>query len=278
MNEKLLFGASAIAILLAGAVSAQTTAFTLDGATDDAIDDLEELIDDERNPEIRVFGNEGRTPGTYGSLAFRASSTSNDGDTNSDVGLGLRYGSYDGVNGFDVTGNFKYGVTNGVETENQLLAGIDYRRDFGTAFFGYGKAEASFDRLTTTTGEFVQDIFVGVGAGYRIVDTGDVQWSVQAGPGYRFGQVVGAADVSEAAISVSSNAYYSLSDTVYLTNDTDVIYSEFATTVTNELAVSVSLTDTLSLRTSYATKFNDQTDDTFSDAENTFGASVIYSF
>ena len=57
-----------------------------------------------------------------------------------------------------------------------------------------------------------------------------------------------------------------------------MIYSETATTVTNDLALSVALTDTLALRTSYTTNFNDQTDATFSDAENTFGVSVVYNF
>jgi putative salt-induced outer membrane protein len=114
--------------------------------------------------------------------------------------------------------------------------------------------------------------------GYRIFNDAGTQWSVQAGPGYRVAEVVGGSDVSEAAASVSSNFYKSLTDTTYVTNDTDVIYSEFATTVTNELALNVSLTDALTLRTSYATNYNDQTDNTFSDAENTFGVAAVYSF
>ncbi|MEJ6396299.1 DUF481 domain-containing protein [Yoonia sp. 208BN28-4] len=278
MNTTTLVMSAALASLIAGAASAQTTAFANDGATAQAVDDLEEQIADDRDRDIGSFGNEGRTVGSYGSVAMRASSTSNDGDTNADVGIGLRYGTYDGVNGFDVTASFKYGQTNGTETENQLLAGVDYRRDFSDAFFGYGKVEASFDRLTTTVGEYEQDVFVGAGLGYRIFNTDDLQWSIQAGPGYRIAEVVGGDTVNEAAASVSNNVYYSLSDVAYITNDTDVIYSEFATTVTNELAVNVALSDTLSLRTSYATKYNDQTDDAFSDAENTFGASVVYNF
>jgi putative salt-induced outer membrane protein len=65
---------------------------------------------------------------------------------------------------------------------------------------------------------------------------------------------------------------------VYITNDTDVIYSDFATTLSNDLTLNVALTDTLALRTSYATRFNDQTDNSFSDGENTFGVSAVYNF
>ena len=162
--------------------------------------------------------------------------------------------------------------------KNQLLAGADYRRDLSDAFFAYGKVDVGFDKLTTTVGEYSQDVFVGAGIGYRILNSADTQWSVQAGPGYRVAQVVGGEDINEFAASVSSNFFYSLSDNTYLTNDTDVIYSEFATTVGNELAVNVALSDSMTLRTSYATRFNNETDSSFSDAENTFGVSAVYSF
>jgi putative salt-induced outer membrane protein len=63
-------------------------------------------------------------------------------------------------------------------------------------------------------------------------------------------------DIPDVAFSVSSNVFKSLSDATYVTNDTDVIYSETATTVTNELALNVAMTETLSLRTSLTTFLN----------------------
>ncbi len=273
-----VFIIAAISGFVATGAFAASDVFANDGAAADAVTDLEEQIADDADRGVAAFGTEGREVGTYGSLAFRASSTSNDGDTSADMGVGLRYGAFDGVNGFDLTASFKYGMVNGVVTENQLLAGADYRRNLNDTLFVYAKADAAFDRLTTTVGEYTQDVFLGAGLGYRIINTNDVQWSLQAGPGYRLAEVYGGADVSEAAASVSSNLFYSLSDTAYVTNDTDVIYSEFATTATNELALSVLLSDKLSLRTSYSTSFNNQTDSSFADAENTFGASVVYNF
>lgn len=273
-----VFVIAALGGFIASAAVAQTTAFANEDAAADAVSDLEEQIAEDAERDVSRFGNEGRDVGTYGSVALRGTSTSNDGATSSDFGVGLRYGTFDGVNGIDVTASYAYGSENGVQSENSLLAGIDYRRDFGDTIFAYAKADASFDKLSTTPGEYSQDIFVGAGIGYRIFNDADFQWSVQAGPGYRIAEVVGGGEVKEAAASLSSNVFNSLTDTTYITNDTDVIYSEFATTVTNELAVNVALTDTLSLRTSYATNFNDQTDSTFKDAENTFGVSVVYNF
>lgn len=272
-----VFIIAAISGFTAVAANAQTTTFANDGAADASVEAIEDSITDSAR-DVGTFGNEGRTIGSYGSVSLRGTSTSNDGDTSSDVGVGLRYGTFDGKNGIDVTAAFVYGEDNGVETDNNLQMGLDYRRDFNQSMFAYAKANASFDKLSTTVGEYEQDIFVGAGLGYRIFNSADTQWSVQAGPGYRAANLVGGGEVSEAAASVSSNIFKSLTDTTYVTNDTDVIYSETATTVTNDLALNVALTDTLTMRTSYTTNYNDLTDDTFSDAENTFGISVVYNF
>lgn len=269
---------AAISGFVATGAMAQTSAFDNADAAADAVESIEESITDAAERDVNKFGNEGREVGSYGSVSLRGTSTSNDGATSSDVGVGLRYGTFDGVNGFDVTGAFVYGEDDGVETENNLQVGMDYRRDLNDTMFAYAKANASFDKLSTTVGEYEQDIFVGAGLGYRIFNTADTQWSIQAGPGYRAADVVGGGEVSEAAASVSSNLFKSLTETTYLTNDTDVIYSETATTVTNDLALNVALTDTLTMRTSYTTNFNDQTDASFSDAENTLGVSVVYNF
>ena len=80
------------------------------------------------------------------------------------------------------------------------------------------------------------------------------------------------------AASVSSNFYRSLSQTSYVTNDTDVIYSESSTLVNNDLALNVAMTNTLSLRTSLTTSFDDSIDNDFGDASNTLGVSVVYNF
>ena len=273
-----IFVAAVITGFIANGAVAQTSTFDNQDRSADAVEALEEQIADDADRGIGAFGTEGRQTGSYGSVSLRGTSTTNDGDKSADLGVGLRYGTFDGVNGIDVTASFAYGTENGEVTENNLLAGVDYRRNFGDALFGYAKADVAFDRLSTTVGEYSQDVFVGAGLGYRIFNDADTQWSIQAGPGYRVAEVVDGENVEEWAASVSSNFFKSLSDNTYITNDTDVIYSEFATTVTNELALNVDVSESLTLRTSYATNFNDQTDSTFSDAENTLGVAVVYNF
>ena len=271
-----IFTAALVAAMATSSVAAQPTAFDGRGAAVDFNDDLEEQMEDDR--DLDAFGTEGREIGDYGSIALRYTSNSNDGDTSNELGVGLRYGWCDGVNGIDTNASYAFGSENGTTTENTLLLGADYRRNLNDRVFAYAQTDLAIDRLTMTVGEYEQDIFVDAGIGYRIYHNNDIQWSVQAGPGYRVADVVGGADVDEVAASVSSNLYVSLTDQVYLTNDTDVITSDFATTLSNDFAVNVALTATLALRTSYATRFNDQTDDKFSDGKNILGVAVVYNF
>lgn len=269
-----IFIAAAVAALLATGAVAQVSTFDNEGAADDALSDLEEEIEDD-DRDFETFGTEGRALGTYGSVALRVTATSD--ATN--LGAGLRWGTFDGVNSFDLSYAYAYAADeNGDSTENQLLAGLDYRRNFGASFFGYAQSDIAIDRLTEEVGDYREDYFVGVGVGYRIFNTPQFQWSVQAGPGYRYAEVVGGSTVDEVAASLSNNMFYSFTDTIYVTNDTDLIYSDSATTLANDLAVNVAISDSLALRTSYATQFNDATDDSFSDAANTFGLSVVYNF
>lgn len=279
MSKKLIVAtATSIVAVLASQANAQSTVFDNDGAAEDSVEAIEEAIADDADRGLTAFGNEGRRVGTFGSVSARATLTNEDDSSGADVGIGLRYGSFDGLNGYDVSLSYIYGEQDGEETDNYLQAGADYRRELTDSLFAYGTADLAFDRTAEDLGDFSQDVFVGAGVGYRILNDSRNQWSVQAGPGFRMAEVVGEEDVSEAAASISSNYFRSLSETSYITNDTDVIYSEASTALTNELALNVAMTDTLSLRTGLTTYYNDATDDDFGDARNTLGVSVVYNF
>lgn len=279
MKKTVFFvSATAIAVFAAASAQAQSSTFDNQDAAADAVEGLEEQIREDRDRDLERFGNSGRRIGSYGSLSARATATSDDEDDDADLGIGLRYGNYDGVNGFDTSLSYNYGKAGDEETQNNLLAGLDYRRDLTTNLFAYGKADVAFDGLAEEAGDYETDTFVGAGLGYRIYNDANRQWSVQAGPGYRIAKVVDEDDVREAAASVSSNYYQSLSEVSYVTNDTDVIASEESVLVSNELALSVAMSNALALRTSLTTAFNDSTDEGFSDARNTLGVSVVYNF
>ena len=268
-----IFVAAAVAALIAGTAGAQTTAFDMQDSASDAVDDLDDDIEDDFDRELDRFGNEGRELGFSGSVSARATAT--DGNTNNtDIGLGARVGFFDGVNGNDVTLSYTHGNTEGVTTQNRVLFGYDYTREFASNFYAFGKAVYAYDEF----GTYEEDAFVGAGIGYRIFNTNEQQWSVQAGPGYRAARAANGDEVNEVAASVSSDYSYRFSDTLLLTNDTDILTSETDTYVTNELGVNVSMTDALALRTSILTEYRTDPQPGFVNTDNTLGVSVVYSF
>ncbi|KPP89004.1 MAG: putative salt-induced outer membrane protein [Rhodobacteraceae bacterium HLUCCA08] len=268
-----VFVLAAISSVLAGAGFAQTSAFDNRNAAEDAVEDLSEDIEDEYERDIDDFGNVGRPIGFDGSVALRAALS--DGNTDSaDVGIGANMGYYDGTNGYEVNLAYSYGEDDGVETENNLLYGLDYTRDFGSRWFGYAQIQGSKDDYAS----FVSDTFAGIGVGYKVIDRSDITWNVSGGPGYRWAELSDATEIEEEALSLSSNYTARLTDTVNLTNDTDVIYSEADTVVFNDLGVNFSVTDAMALRTSLTTEYHSDPLPGDEDMDNTFGVSLVYSF
>ena len=182
-----------------------------------------------------------------------------------------------GVNGYELELSYGYGEDDGTKNEESLFYGLQYTRELTQVVYGFAKVQGSVDTFSS----FESDTFVSFGVGYRIVNDADTQWSLQAGPGYRFADLsdVASADISEGAFGVSSDYSHRLNDTIVLTNDTDVITSSSDTVAFNDLAISVSTTDSLTLRTSVLTKHHTTDPEPgFKSTDNTFGLSLVYSF
>lgn len=268
-----ILAAASITALLAGTAGAQTTTFSNEDRAEESVEDIEEDVQEDFERDVEPFGNTGRELGWTGSVSARATASS--GNTDSvDVGVGTRAGYFDGVNGHEITLSYSYGEDDEVTTEDSLLAGYDYTREFGTNTYFYVKGQLAQDEF----GPFDTDAFVGAGVGYRIYNTADTQWSIAAGPGYRYTEDDLGNETEEGAASLSSNYFQRVSEDVFITNDTDVIYSESDTAVNNELGLNVAMSDTLALRTSLLTEYHTDPAPGFEDTDNTLGASVVYTF
>ena len=268
-------GIAAILALGATATFAQTTVFTGSDIVEDRNDDLADAIEDDAERDLDRFGNEGRPQGFDGSFALRA--VGSEGNTESfDVGLGANLGYVAGPNGFDFSLSYIYGEDDGTKTEESLFYDAQYTRDFNPRFYGFAKIVGSIDEFSA----FDNDTFAGFGVGYRIINDSDIQWSVQAGPGYRFASIDSAleGDIDEVALAVSSDYSNRLGQMAVLTNDTDIITSETDTVVLNDLAVSYSLSGNLALRTSLLTEYHTDPQPTFEHTDNTLGVSLVYNF
>lgn len=255
------------------ATSANAQSILGDSAAEDQITTLNEDIADDFERDTTTFGNDGRALGFTGAVAFQANATSGNTDTSS-VGLGLNTGYFDGTNGYDFQLSYQRSENAGTVDEDTLLYSAQYTREFGAAYYGFAQLQGSVDTLPFDT----SDNYLGAGVGYRIYNTADIQWAVQAGVGYRVADLNGISDFDEPAISLSSGYFNRLSDTVAFTMDTDIITSDSDTVVYNDLGVNVAMTDSLALRTSLVTEYHTDPGAGLTDTDNALGVSVIYNF
>lgn len=264
-----------LALLVAGPLQAQQSTFSNIDAADTAVDDIAEAVEEDiaDAQDVRDFGLGSSTLGWSGAIYATASAVSGNSDT-ADLGIGARATYFDGVNGHELTFYYDYGEADGDSTENSLLLGYDYNRFFTEDFYGYGQLRAKYDEFST----YEYDTFVGVGVGYRVVNTPDMIWSLQAGPGWRTAETQSGVEVEEVAASLGSKFYYDISEGVFLTNDTYVIASETDTTVTNEIGLNVSLSGPLTLRTTLQTDYNSDPEPGLENTDNTLGMSLVYTF
>lgn len=269
-----IFIAAAIAAVSATTVSAQTLG---DSAVDTRIENLQDSIDDDfERRDMGAFGNEGRALGYAGSLALQTSATTGNTDTSS-IGVGANMGYYDGKNGYDIQFSYQRSENEGTVDEDSLLYEAQYTRDLNDTLYGFGKLQGTIDNADLG-GFDTSDNYLGLGLGYRVIRTNDVQWDVQAGLGYRVADLDGISDFDEPAISLSSSYYNQVSDAVAFTMDTDIIGSESDTVVFNDLGVNVSMTETLALRTSLVTEYHTDPAAGRDDTDNKFGVSLVYNF
>ncbi len=271
-----VLGAAVITTALVSTASAQNAAFSRTSTAQDRNEDLMDDIQDDAERDARRFGNEGRPQGFAGSVALRGIAES--GNTESaTLGIGADMTYVQGPNGFEMQLNYTYGEDDeGYKDEESLYYTLEYDRDFTPVLFGFVKIQGSSDEFSS----FESDNFASLGLGYRIFNEPGRQWSVQAGPGYRFADLsdVTDGDIDEVGFGISSDYAQKLTDTVFLTNDTDIITSDADTVLYNDLAINVSMTDSLALRTSLLTEYHTDPQPGFDDTDNTFGVSLVYSF
>lgn len=245
-----------LAMLSATGVAAQTTTFSAQDQAADAVDDLNETIADDAERDVPTFGNSGRPLGWDGSLSLRASAT--DGNTETyDVGIGGRLGYFDGANGHKFNLSYSYSQDEDTATDNDLFLSYDYTRELARNVYAYGEIQT----VDSEFGTFSDDTFVGAGLGYRAVSNPTTQWAIQTGPGYRWAEYQSGEEIDEFAWSVGSFFSHDLNDTVSLYNDTNMIWSETDIATTNELGISVAMSNNLALRTSLLTEHHSEPED-----------------
>lgn len=275
--------AAAVAAIMAAPASAQTALTGIDDL-EDRIEDIEdETRDDFRRGEDKErFSGNKVLQGWRGSLALTGSSTSGNTDT-ADLSIAgrLTYGVGDWNHTFGIAAEF--GQENNVRSEENIFAVYEGNRYFTPQFYVFGIARFEFDGVTNPAAPAgatnnQKDGFLGFGPGYRFINTPKQTWRVQAGPGVRYFEDVNSVSETEAGFIATSRFYHEFSDTLALTNDTEVLGSSINTLVTNDLGFNVKLSETLSTRVSYRTEYNTDPVGGRKSTDNRLGVSLVLGF
>lgn len=269
-------GGAVFALLLGATASMAQGVLTGTDALDDRLDDIEERAQDdlERAQDASRFGNPEFRPGLSGSASLSYSgSTGNNESQEFSAGARLRFAQGQVVQTIGVA--LEFSDEDGVTTEEEIFGVYDLNYYFDDRFYGFVLGRVESDGLADEVTEVRTDAFVGFGPGYRILNTPDVTWRVQAGIGLSYLKDGLDNDETETGYIVSSRLFYSFNENVFLTNDTDVLKSDSALRINNDLGVNFKMTDAFSTRVSYLTEYNDSRDIR---ADNKLGVSLVYGF
>ena len=265
---------SLAAMIAATSASAQTSVLGIDDL-DDQIDDIQRDVerDMEEATDEERFSPLGVAQGIRGSAALTASGTTGNNDT-ADLSfagrLTIGQGEWSHLVGFAG----ELGEDDGDRTEADFFAIYEATRALSPEFYLFGTGRYQYDRF----GPNRNDLFIGGGPGYRILNTPDIAWRVQAGPGVRYVNTLDGDEETELAGLASSRFFYGLSDRVSVTNDTDVLFSDEATDIINDLGVNFRVSNNLSTRISYLTDYTSEDVPGTENTDNTLGLSLVVGF
>jgi putative salt-induced outer membrane protein len=269
-------GASMIALLIgAGLGQAQTNLTGIRGVND-RIDDLQRDAQREldRAEDENRFGNPEARQGLSGSASFGFSGTSGAVDSQ-DIDLGARLRFANGRLVQTIGMVLEFSEAGGVKTDEDVFGVYDANYYFTDQFYGFALGRVATDGLAATAGDVKTDAFFGVGPGYRIVNTDNVAWRVQAGVGISHLKDGVDDDTTEVGYIASSRVFYKFNDTLFATNDTDILKSDSALRINNDLGVNFQFTDAFATRISYLTDYNDSRAQR---SENKLGVALVYGF
>ncbi len=286
MNKSIML-AAVLAMTAALPAFAQSGSVTGVRQLDDRIDDIDRDArrDLNRANDASRFSQNGVAQGFNGSAALTATGTSgntDEGDLSIAGRLTFGQGDISHLFGFAA----EYSEANGDKDEEKFFGTYEGSYYFNPKLYAYGTGRYSFDGL----GPNRQDAFLGLGLGYRIVNTEQFAWRVQGGPGVRYIETNAVRDVdtddiifdrqddTEVAALISSRFFYKLTDTVALTNDTDILGSDTDYTLENDFGVNFRVNDTFSTRISYRTDYVSDPLPGFKSTDNTVGISLIVGF
>jgi len=277
MKSALLFTTVAAATLsLTALPSLAQSDITGQTALNDRIDTITDDVDTQlaRGQDDYRFGNPDFQPGLSGSASLGYGGSTGNNETQ-DLTIGFRLRSATGSFVQVISAALDYETEGDTDTKRDLFAVYDGNYYFNNNLYGFVLGRVNSDGLAETADETRTDGFVGFGPGYRLVNTPDMTLRVQAGVGLSYLEDGDNNSTSEVGYIISSRFYYALGPNVFATNDTDILTSDAALRINNDLGVNFKVTESLSTRISYLTEYNDSR---AIRSDNSLGVAVVFGF
>lgn len=268
-------GASCAALMLAGA-PAFAQDLTGTEALNDRLDDINEIVTDDlaEAEDAARFGNPEFRPGLSGTASLGYSGkTGNNESQELSAGARLRYASGPWAQTVGLAIDFADDA--GTATKEDVFAVYDANYYFDDSLYAFVLGRVESDGLADTAAETAMDGFIGVGPGYRIYNTPDLTWRLQAGIGVSYLEDGVGDSTTETGYIASSRFFYKFNETIFATNDTDILKSDSALRINNDLGVNFKMSDTFATRVSYLTEYNDSRDIR---TDNKLGVSLVMGF
>jgi putative salt-induced outer membrane protein len=272
--------ALAVGFASAGSFAYAQTDLTGLTSLNDRIDDIQDDVNEDlaRGEDPNRFGNPEFNTGLSGSASLGYSGQTGANESQELlIGARMRHSTGQFVQTIGLA--LEFTDEDGSPTSEDVFGVYDANYYFNDRFYGFVLGRIETDGLADEAaipGEAVgTDAFIGFGPGYRVINTDQVTWRVQAGIGQSYQEYGDGTSETELTYIASSRLFYGFNENVFASMDTDVLSSDTALRVNNDLGVSVRMSDNLSTRVSYLTEYND------SEAirtDNRLGVSLVMGF
>lgn len=269
-----LASVSALALMLASPAFAQSAILGID-SMDDQIEDIERDIarDMDDGEDANRRGSNQYAQGWTGSISLGLAATSGNTDTVDFVTGGrFRYGAGKWNHTLGFAGQIA--EDQNIRNKEEAFLTYDVNRYVTENAYIFGMGSVRYDDFASNK----WDAFLGMGPGYRVINTEDLTWRIQAGPGVRYIEDQTGKDTTEVSGIASSRFYSKINDMAFLTNDTDVLFSDDSTLILNDIGVNFQMTKALATRVSLRTKYDTDPLPTKEHYDNSFNVSLVVGF
>lgn len=157
------------------------------------------------------------------------------------------------------TGEFTadYGQQDDIESKNRLAAAGQLDRIFNEQWNGYTRLTWERDEFSG----FENRYFAGVGVAFQAVETEQTQWTLEGGPGYKIDEIratltTPASTEESVGARAGSKFKHAFNERVSVSNNTEVVYSDTSTQISNIAALDAGLMGNLSARVSLEVRYD----------------------